>query len=1051
MVKVWLTVIFSLMLSCSPQLTETNANRPDNGAEALDQIEQRDSSGQVTELQGFAASENLQPTSADGNVTTEAFDQGIQENKEVFSFQSPTGFEPEFSEPVVVTGSSLWLSSDSANLTPSADVCSSLSYQKDIPKMKDMVTQVIGQGICGTIDISFCIRLSSQVSGSSLTKTVSSPSFTMSLPCPDQYFSSVTAKESSQSNTSTSVVFERRELVDRVFLAQDASCTEGDWIALSGDDAVGYSGTTDKLYAKFGDVFGQVSTCREIQIQNSSLAASATTTPTGNSIQINAGAEYATSSSVTLQLQSSGASEMLVSDAADCSSGTWETYSTSRSWTLSKTNTTALVYVMFRNTVGQSSCISDSIIHDNTGPSSGSVTIGSSNYTASLKNTLFLSSTGASQMYITNTAGCASGGSWESYATTKTQWSLGSTNAETHVYAKFKDVYGNESSCVSDAIWHDDTAPASPSGLSDGTKAVSSSTTATISWTAATDNLSGIQAYELSVGSSAGDTDIKTWTSVGNVTSHTFSDLSLTIGHSYYVNIRALDAAGNVSTVSSSDGFYYGFIQESYVKSLASGSSNNSDQFGQSTAVSGDTLVVGSINEDCNQTSISALTGGASLSCDDSLSNSGAVWVYRKSGNSWSAEAFIKPSNAGSGDNFGTSVAISGDTLVVGAPYEDSNQTTVTNGASASSDDSNADSGAVYIFSRSGTTWTQSAYLKAPNNDAGDLFGQRVAIDGDTVIIGATGEDAADTTITNGTTASADNTATDKGAAYIFRKTAGVWAQEAYLKALQTGGSTTAVGQDVDIEGDTAIISSHKANCKDTIINSSVTDCSTYGGSSYGAVWVFKRSGTTWVQEAYLSTPVLHNGDLLGNSIAISGDTIVAGADGEDSASGTIINGSSASADTSLLGSGAAYVFVRSGSTWSQQAFLKASNPHASASFGKSVDIQGDSIVVGAFAEASSGTSIVHGTTSAVDSGTYYGAAYVFQRSGTSWSQAAFLKVSNMGASDNLAESVAMDSQSIVLGSPLEDSAEFTTINTQNSASSDDSGSDVGAVYVISR
>ncbi|MCB9228921.1 MAG: hypothetical protein H6618_04850 [Deltaproteobacteria bacterium] len=1017
-----------LGVACSPrQLKEIKSTQLATTAEQV--------SSQAAELQGFEISAALRSGSSDGG--SGVFDQGVLENQQAFSLEVSQEFEPQYSEPFVMTDSTFSLFGESAD----SDVCSGLSYQSQIPQVKEVVNHLMNKGICGSVQISFCIRMMPQTGTSALGRDLPSPPVSVEFPCSDDYFKEVTVSAGGTA-PDYSLVFTHRALVDQVYISQTADCSEGEWTVLS-SDPVSYSSVSGTIYAKFGDVFGHTSDCREFKI------GTAITAPASSTVQINSGSEYVTSSSVTLTLQSSGASEMLVSDSADCSSGSWESYSTSRSWNLSKTNGTVFVYAMFRNAAGQSSCVGDSVIHDDIAPSSNSLTIGSSEYTSALKNTLFLSSTGATEMYVTNTAGCASGGSWETYATSKTQWSLSATNAKTYVYAKFRDSAGNESSCVSDFIWHDDTAPSAPSGLSDGGEAVSATTTAAISWTASTDNLTGIQAYELSVGSSSGDTDVRTWTSAGNVSTYTFTDLSLTAGNVYYVNIRAQDLAGNTSSVVSSSGFHYGFVQGTYIKPLASGSTNNDDQFASVVAVSGDTLVVGSANEDCNQSSISDLSGGASLSCDENLSNSGAVWVYRKSGVTWSPEAFIKASNAGADDKFGTSVAISGNTLVVGAPYEDSNQTTVTNGSSASSDDTNGDSGAVYIFTRSGSTWTQSAYLKAPNNDAGDLFGKSVAIDTDTVIVGATGEDSIDNTVTNGTTASADNTGSGKGAAYVFKRTTGTWAQEAYLKVYQNGGSLSGVGQAVDIDGDLAVVSTQSSNCRDVVVNSPNTACSNYAGVGFGAVWVFQRSGSTWAQEAYLSTPVIDNGDFIGASISLSGDTIVAGSVGEDSAAGTIINGSTASSDGSLSNAGAAYVFVKSGGLWAQQAFLKPSNPHEEALFGTSVAVEGDYIVVGAPAEGSAGTSVINGTTSAADSATDYGAAYVFSRSGTTWSQAAFLKASNHDALDNFAGTVAMDSQSIVVGSSMEDSTEFSTVNTPKSASSDNSGADAGAAYII--
>ena len=125
-------------------------------------------------------------------------------------------------------------------------------------------------------------------------------------------------------------------------------------------------------------------------------------------------------------------------------------------------------------------------------------------------------------------------------------------------------------------------------------------------------------------------------------------------------------------------------------------------------------------------------------------------------------EAYLKASNTDAGDYFGYSVAISGDTIVVGAIVEDSSAT----GVNGNQDDNSAsDAGAAYVFQRSGSTWSQQAYLKASNTDASDYFGVSVAISGDTIVVGASGEGSSATGV-NGN--QDDNSASAAGAAYVF-------------------------------------------------------------------------------------------------------------------------------------------------------------------------------------------------------------------------------------------------------------------------------------------
>src|SRR5262249_35250737 len=147
---------------------------------------------------------------------------------------------------------------------------------------------------------------------------------------------------------------------------------------------------------------------------------------------------------------------------------------------------------------------------------------------------------------------------------------------------------------------------------------------------------------------------------------------------------------------------------------------------------------------------------------------SGAVYVFVRNGATWSQQAYLKAPNPDADDFFGNSVAISGDTIVVGALAEGSNQTTITNGSGASNNNSAGGAGAAYVFVRNGATWSQQAYLKASNAQANDLFGISVAISGDTIVVGSVFEDSNQSTVTNGGSASNNNSATDSGAAYVF-------------------------------------------------------------------------------------------------------------------------------------------------------------------------------------------------------------------------------------------------------------------------------------------
>ncbi len=197
---------------------------------------------------------------------------------------------------------------------------------------------------------------------------------------------------------------------------------------------------------------------------------------------------------------------------------------------------------------------------------------------------------------------------------------------------------------------------------------------------------------------------------------------------------------------------------DDYVKASNTGAG---DRFGVAVALSADgaTLAVGAMREDSNATGV----GGTG---SETASDSGAAYVYRRSGSLWSHEAYIKGSPAHSGDLFGNAVALSGDgnTLAVGARLEDSNAV----GIDGDSEDTSATSaGAVFVFVRSGATWSRGAYVKASNTASGDNVGHAVALagDGNTLATGATGEDSCASGIGGSQTS---NTCPSAGAVYLY-------------------------------------------------------------------------------------------------------------------------------------------------------------------------------------------------------------------------------------------------------------------------------------------
>ena len=457
--------------------------------------------------------------------------------------------------------------------------------------------------------------------------------------------------------------------------------------------------------------------------------------------------------------------------------------------------------------------------------------------------------------------------------------------------------------------------------------------------------------------------------------------------------------------------------QEAFLKAA---SPDWGDYFASSASLSGDTLVVGASGED------SRATGVNGDQTDNCAFWAGAAYVFVRGDQGWAPQAYLKASNAsgsddslfGKGDEFGRAVAISGDTIVVGAPGEASSAAGV-NGDQ--SDDSAMFSGAAYVFVRTGSVWRQEAYLKASNPSGGefmgDAFGGAVAISGDTIVVGAAFEESAGTGVDGD---QSDDSAFRAGAAYVFVREGGVWRQQAYLKA-SNAQRNDFFGAAVAVEGDRIAVGAPLEDSSASGLGGDQDDDSEDGA---GAVYLFSRTGDTWAQEAYVKASNPGAEDGFGGAVALGAERLIVGALGEGSAA-TGVGGDQN--DDSAGMAGAVYVFERIGTAWSQSAYLKASNPDASDVFGVRVAVSGDRILVGAYGESSSASGVDgdQGDNSQPSSG----AAYLFDRRGPGWVQAAYIKASNPGLGDGFG-SVALSGRTIAVGAPQE-------------------GGEVGAVYTF--
>ncbi len=414
------------------------------------------------------------------------------------------------------------------------------------------------------------------------------------------------------------------------------------------------------------------------------------------------------------------------------------------------------------------------------------------------------------------------------------------------------------------------------------------------------------------------------------------------------------------------------------IKSVASDRAAD-DNFGYSVAISGDYAIVGAYLEDEDA------AGGAPLSA------AGSAYIFKRTGTTWAQEAKIVASDRAADDNFGTSVAISGDYAIVGAYNEDEN---AAGGATASA------AGSAYVFKRTGTTWAQEAKIVASDRAADDNFGISVAISGDYVLVGALFEDE---------NAAGGATAGNAGSAYVFKRTGTTWAQEAKIVASDRA-TNDYFGRSVAISGDYAIVGAYNKN-EDAAGGATA--------SAAGSAYVFKRTGTTWAQEAKIVASDRATNDNFGVSVAISGDYAIVGAFREDE---------NAAGGATELAAGSAYIFKRTVTTWAQEAKIVASDRASADNFGFSVAISGDYVAVGAYLEDENAT----GGATASNAGS----AYVFKRTGTTWAQEAKIVASDRAASDRFGYSVAISGDYALVGAYQEDenAAEGATASAAGSA-----------------
>lgn len=406
--------------------------------------------------------------------------------------------------------------------------------------------------------------------------------------------------------------------------------------------------------------------------------------------------------------------------------------------------------------------------------------------------------------------------------------------------------------------------------------------------------------------------------------------------------------------------------------------------FGTVVAISGDRIVVGAPGASVVQPAEEGATGEGAR-----LSGAGLAYVFVRDGDAWRQEATLRAGNPNAGAAFGNVAAISGDTIVVGAPLEDTPASSAEDGADTPAVPG---SGAAYVFVRGEGGWTLQSRLVAPNARAGDSFGFAVALERDRAVI------AALRSSTEGASAS-DGEASDP---------LGTGAQGSATTPAPMFGPGTA-------------------------------------SAAKGAAFVFARDGVSWALETELTSASVGSGARFGYSIGISGNTVVIGAPGES----TSLKSEMQEAEATSVASGAAHVFVRGRRGWSEEALLVATHDPVLAAqaagdnFGASVKIVDDTILIGAYGEDGNAAGL-NGDRSTREMPNS-GAAYLFTRAAKRWSEPVYIKASNTRANDEFGRHTALSRTSLAVGAADEDGGARGVGGNQ----ADTGAANSGAVYTF--
>ncbi len=476
-----------------------------------------------------------------------------------------------------------------------------------------------------------------------------------------------------------------------------------------------------------------------------------------------------------------------------------------------------------------------------------------------------------------------------------------------------------------------------------------------------------------------------------------------------------LQACTNASCSTTEEISLYNYMRRS-IGYFKAPNTDEGDQFSVlDISADGRTIAVGAPAEDSGSRGVNQDDG------NNSVSGSGAVYVYVKDEDSWRIQAYIKADYPDEGDGFGSSVSLSsdGDTLVVGAPFEDGGDFAV-DGEQA--DNTARDSGAVYVYQRFGDTWFEQNYLKASAGHEGAQFGTRVSISdfGATLAVSAIGDEMP--------------AGANAGAVFVYALTGDNWqaVQKVQPDDAQEGAQ---FGSALSIS----------ANGDRLLVGAEYFTTGTTPAAKTGKAYVFDLENGTWEQTQALIASNPHDGMRFGAAVALAADgaRLAVGAPGEKS-SGFGVNGEQS--DLAAADSGAAYIFANTAAGFVQTTYVKSDNSDPSDRFGSAVAMNatGDTLVVGAIGESSVAQAI-HGNVYD-NSVTDAGAAYVFTRDAGAWQQWRYVKSPNTDAGDRFGATLALDASadSLIVGAPYEQSDATGLSGSQSNNTANKSG----AVYL---